>query len=630
MNNSTGFFESIWMYIWNIIKCSGIYKIARKIYDGISSAWQNSRIAGWFRRTNFSEDILSNCFIGKIFRFPFTILEIIAKKHGPAMRDIVDNSGILAVGRVYTHNLLAINLRFLGVLFVALGVGLIGGSLVSGGTVGLLKIGIIVLGIILAIFDVNIADWLKGSALIKVIVSGLGAETDFNWYSNELTCGKVRLIIAVIAGLVFGIAGGITVPVLGLLAIFGVGAVCLIFEKPLAGLFMLVFLAPLAPTMAMAGLSILCILALIIKSLRDEEFKWRYDGIGFLILLFIAIYLFAAITSFAMVKSLSIWAIYTVFLAAYFLIINLVKTKKQLNNLLITFVLSGLLVCLYGIAQYVFGWDTKQAWMDEEMFTDIKMRIYSTLGNPNVLGEYILLVLPVAIGMMFTKKGVFSKIVYAGISAVLFGALILTFSRGCWLGLMASAAIFVTFAAGKLWGLAVIALPFLPMILPESIINRFTSIGDMKDSSTSYRVYIWMGTLAMIKDFWVSGIGMGQEAFTEIYPFYSYNGIVAPHSHNLFLQILVESGICGIIVFLAIVLLFIKKMTTGYQFGGRKGGELSTMIVAVSSGVCGFLLQGMFDNCFYNYRVLLVFWCVIGIAMACTYVAKDLYSKEVA
>lgn len=628
MNNNTGFFESIWMYIWNIIKCSGIYKIARKIYDGISSAWQNSRIAGWFRRTNFSDDVLSNCFIGKIFRFPFTLLEKIAEKHGSRLKSIIENSGFLTTGRIYIHNLLAVNLRFLGILFAALGVGLIAGSIVSGSTVGFLKIGIIVFGIIIAIFDVNIADWLKGSAFIKVIVSGLGAETEYNWYSKELTCGKERLIIAIIAGLIFGITGGVISPVLGLLAVFGVGAVCLIFEKPLSGVFMLVFLAPLAPTMAMAGLSILCILALIIKSLTDQDFKWKYDGVGFLILLFIAIYLFAAITSFAMVKSMSIWAIYTVFLGAYFLIINLVKTRKQLNNLLITFVISGLLVCLYGIAQYVFGWDTKQAWMDEEMFTDIKMRIYSTLGNPNVLGEYILLVLPVAIGMMFTKKGAFSKIVYAGISAVLFGALILTFSRGCWLGLMASAAIFVTFAAGKLWGLAVVALPVLPMILPETIINRFTSIGDMKDSSTSYRVYIWMGTLAMIKDFWVSGIGMGQEAFTEIYPFYSYNGIVAPHSHNLFLQILVESGICGIVVFAAIVLLFLKKMMTGYQFGGRKGGELSTMIVAISSGVCGFLLQGMFDNCFYNYRVLLVFWCVIAMSMACTYVAKSLFKEE--
>ena len=628
MNNNAGFFESIWMYIWNIIKCSVIYKIARRIYDSISSAWQNSRIAGWFRRTNFSEDVLSNSFIGRMFRFPFTLLEIVAKGRGEAINNIIENSGFLTVGRIYTHNLLAINLRFVGVLLAALGVGLIGGSIVSGGTVGFLKIGIIVIGAIFAIFNVNIADWLKGSALIKLVISGLGVETEYKWYSKELTCGKGRLIIGGVAGLIFGVAGGMISPVLGLIAIFGVGAVCLIFEKPLVGVFMLVFLTPLSPTMAMAGLSILCILALIIKSLTDKEFKWRYDGIGFLILLFITIYLFAAITSFAMVKSISIWAIYTVFLGAYFLIINLVKTRKQLNNLLITFVISGLLVCLYGIAQYVFGWDTKQAWMDEEMFTDIKMRIYSTLDNPNVLGEYILLVLPVAIGIMFTKKHVFSKFVYAGISAVLFGALILTFSRGCWLGLMAAAVIFVTFAAGKLWGLAIVALPFLPMVLPESIINRFTSIGDMKDSSTSYRVYIWMGTLAMIKDFWVSGIGMGQEAFTEVYPFYSYNGIVAPHSHNLFLQVLVESGICGIVVFTAIILLFIKKMMTGYQFGGRKGRELSTTIVAISSGVCGFLLQGMFDNCFYNYRVLLVFWCVIAMAMACTYVAKSLLMEE--
>lgn len=141
------------------------------------------------------------------------------------------------------------------------------------------------------------------------------------------------------------------------------------------------------------------------------------------------IYLVAGITSFAMVKSLSIWAIYLAFMAAYFLIINLVRSKKQLNNLLTVFVLSGLLVCLYGIAQYIFGWDTAQAWMDEEMFSDIKMRIYSTLGNPNVLGEYILLVLPVSLGLMWTRKGLLQKLFYAAASAVMLVALILTFSR---------------------------------------------------------------------------------------------------------------------------------------------------------------------------------------------------------
>lgn len=453
-------------------------------------------------------------------------------------------------------------------------------------------------------------------------------ESGFNWYDEELTKGNARLIVGCIAGFICGVTGEAASPVLGAAAAVGIAALFLVLEKPEAGLFALVFSAPIAPTMVMAGLSVVCIFSLIIKAVTSCDFKWKYDGLGFLILVFIAIYLIAGITSFAMVKSLSIWVIYAVFIGAYFLIINLIKTKKQFNNLLTVFVLSGFLVCLYGIAQYIFGWDTAQAWMDEEMFTDIKMRIYSTLGNPNVLGEYILLVLPVTAGLVFTRKGILQKVVYTGIAGVMFLALILTFSRGCWLGLIAAAAIFVTFAAGKLWGLGLAALPVMPMVLPESIINRFTSIGDMKDSSTSYRVYIWMGTLAMVKDFWISGIGMGQEAFTEVYPFYSYNGIVAPHSHNLFLQILVESGIGGLLVFLAIVLFFIKKMMTGYKYGGGKGQELSSMIVAISAGVCGFLLQGMFDNCFYNYRVLLMFWCVIGMAMACCYTAKDLSAGE--
>ncbi|MEG1880576.1 MAG: O-antigen ligase family protein, partial [Oscillospiraceae bacterium] len=182
--------------------------------------------------------------------------------------------------------------------------------------------------------------------------------------------------------------------------------------------------------------------------------------------------------------------------------------------------------------------------------------------------------------------------------------------------------------AGKLWGLALIALPFVPMLLPESIINRFASIGDMKDSSTSYRVFIWIGTLAMMKDYWLSGIGMGSDAFSAVYPFYSYNAIVAPHAHNLFLQILVESGAVGILAFLAILFVFYKKLMVGHKYGGGKGSPLSTMIVAIGAGVTGFLAQGMFDNCFYNYRVMMVFWTVLAIGISCVYVAKNIFAER--
>lgn len=618
----TGCFEALWQWIWSWICQSGTYRVLRGIYDGISSGWRRSKILTWWRCDHGRQEFLSRSLVGRLLRLPFTLTDVLRNKIGTSLCSLAETSVLLGLCKTFLHNLLALNLRFLGVLFLGIGAGMVFGK-----AVGTLSLVLMIAGAVLALFDVNLTEWLAHSALVKAVLYLLGAEADFDWFLAEETVGRQWNLLAGAVGIICGLAGSVTVPILGILIPFAVAGVLLVLSKPIAGLYLLVFAAPILPTMAMAGLSVLCLAALVLKSVTDPDFAWEFDGLAFLITAFLVIYLIAGITSFVPKKSLSIFAIYLVFIGGYFSVTQLVKTKKQFRNLLTVFVLSGTAVCLYGIAQYVFGWDINQAWMDEEMFSDIKMRIYSTLENPNVLGEYILLVLPAAIGLMWTRKGVLPKLVYGGIAVMMFVALILTFSRGCWIGLLVAAAVFITFAAGKLWGLGLIALPILPAVLPDSIINRFTSIGDMKDSSTSYRVYIWMGTAAMLKDFWLSGIGMGAEAFKSVYPFYSYSGIVAPHSHNLFLQIMVESGICGIAVFLLIMVFFFKKMALGYRIGG-KGDEFSTVMTALSAGICGFLVQGLFDNCFYNYRVLLVFWCVIGMAVACTKVAKKITEEE--
>lgn len=617
MKNNIGYFEAVWLFIWNFIKNSVTYKVLRRIYDCISNGWRNSVLGEFFRRTHFGVDSIEKSIAGKIVRSPFTFVEFLQKKYAKRLSSVIDDSLCFNICRGYLNNIMAINTRFIGVIMVFAAIGLL-----SCGGFSAALIAVALIGLVLSLFDINVTECLKGSALISLICNLLGIEADFNWFDKKYTTGKARFVTGAVAGLVFGLVGGILSPILTPIAILGVAVLFLVIEKPSVGVFLVVFAAPIVPTMAAAGLSLLCLFSLVLHAVTTEGFKFKFDGVGFFIIVFMAIYLVGAITSFAPVKSFSIWAIYFVFMTVYFAIINSVNSKKMLINLITMFVISGFAVCLYGIMQYMFGWDTAQAWMDEEMFEDIKMRIYSTLGNPNVLGEYILLVLPASIGLMWTSKKACAKIVYAGISALMFGALILTFSRGCWIGIMVAAAIFITFAAGKLWGLGLIALPVIPMVLPESIINRFSSIGDMKDSSTSYRVYIWMGTLAMMRDFWISGIGMGQEAFTQVYPFYSYNGIVAPHSHNLFLQILVETGVTGIAAFAIIIFLFLRKIMTGYTIGG-KGDKLSTLMTAITAGICGFLVQGMFDNCFYNYRVMLVFWCTLAIARACVYVAEQ-------
>lgn len=146
-------------------------------------------------------------------------------------------------------------------------------------------------------------------------------------------------------------------------------------------------------------------------------------------------------------------------------------------------------------------------------------------------------------------------------------------------------------------------LCILPFIIPQTIVDRIMSVGNMEDSSTSYRVYIWMGTLGMMKHYWLGGIGMGEAAFSQVYPFFSYNAIIAPHSHNLFLQLLVEAGISGLGVFLVMQIVFVKKMSDVYRMDDKKSMD-SMLALALGSGVIGFLAQSMFDYTFYNYRVI--------------------------
>lgn len=623
---NNGYIATLWFFIWNsLIKNSIIYKMLRGIYDFISKQWNNSRLAGIFRRTFFSENTAKNSLLGKICFSPFFLLEKIQEKNAEKLVHQKEKSFFVRVFKYLLHNLLALNLRFIGVFTATAAAFNLVILLFRGGNL-IPSIITVVFGVAISFINLNVTGILKNSWIVSFIEKCFDTQFSFNFYYITKCDGTLRLYSAAIFGAICGIICGLVSPLLGLVFIGGIFLVSLFLYKVEAGVFITLFLAPIVPTMVVVGLCLLCLFSLVVRALTTKKFVWRLDGMGLMIVSMILIYLIASITSFAPFKSVQIWAVYFAFMIFYFVIINTIKTKTQLFNLLKVFALSALFVCLYGIAQYVFDWNISQAWMDEEMFEDIKMRIYSTLENPNVLGEYILLTLPICISLMWTAKKALPRIIYGGMSLVLALALILTFSRGCWLGIMAAAAIFITFAAGKLWGLALIALPVIPFILPESIINRFTSIGDMKDSSTSYRVYIWMGTLLMLKDYWISGVGPGTEAFTQVYPFYSYNGIVAPHPHNLFLQIITESGVIGLAVFLLLLFLFFKNLSVGCQYFG-KGSKFSVIMIGIASAVAGFLLQGMFDNCFYNYRVFMIFWAVLAIGIAACHIARTEYNQ---
>ena len=102
-----------------------------------------------------------------------------------------------------------------------------------------------------------------------------------------------------------------------------------------------------------------------------------------------------------------------------------------------------------------------------------------------------------------------------------------------------------------------------------------------------------------------------------IYPSYTLAGIEsAPHSHNLYLQLTIELGVFGLAAFVAAMVLFVQSILT---FCARPEKSMVQDKILCAAGMCGalaILAQGMTDYVWYNYRVFLIFWILIGLTSA--------------
>ncbi|MBR6253293.1 MAG: O-antigen ligase family protein [Clostridia bacterium] len=394
-----------------------------------------------------------------------------------------------------------------------------------------------------------------------------------------------------------------------------------LFAKTYIFVGLTIALAPILPTMLCLACVLGCIVSFFLKVMLDKEFKFRYTPVNGALIFFMIVYGLCALTSADIKSSIQVAALLLSFMAFYFVIINSVETEKQLKGLIAIFVAVGFAVAGLGIYQYLFGGSfASSSFVDKELFEDIQTRVSGTFDNPNVMGEYLLLVIPVAMSYFFNSKGFRKKIIALGVIGVMCVSLALTYSRGCYLGLIICVGIYLLLINLRFILLFLAGVVAIPFVLPKSIINRFTSIGNTEDTSTSYRISIWKGAIDMFKDYWYRPIGQGTTAFNSVYPLYSLSGVGAEHTHNLFLQVAVETGAVGIIAFLFLIFRFFQCILSAIKNVTDKINRV--YLISFVSGFAGFIVQSMFDNTWYNNRVVLIFWAYIALAVSMTFAHK--------
>ncbi len=333
-----------------------------------------------------------------------------------------------------------------------------------------------------------------------------------------------------------------------------------------------------------------------------------------LVLLFGLIMLFSGLTGIGDGEVYLVTIIYTVYIISSFMMMVAMKDKKGLILLLLALVLVMALSSLYGFYQYFIGGvDLDPAWIDKELFNKNTKRIYSFFGNPNVYGIFLVIVLPICLSFVFYFKNIFVKFVFLGIFMAGLINVAFTMSRGSIISLLIAIYIMLIFIDRRFIVLGIIGLLILPFVLPQSLLIRIMSIGNLKDSSSAYRISIYLATINMIKDFFFTGVGLG--SFKEVYHIYAFSASKSFHTHNTYLMVFVEEGILGIITFLGIIL-FSSKEIISYFINNKN--KYRYLAIACFSGIMGASVQALFEHIWHNFDLMLVYFIVLLVGASLT------------
>lgn len=301
------------------------------------------------------------------------------------------------------------------------------------------------------------------------------------------------------------------------------------------------------------------------------------------------------------------------YILIYYLVVNNISSAAQIKRMIWVMLTSALLVALYGFYQYFFGVNISSTeWVDGEQFPDLKMRVFSTLENPNLLAGFLVSMMAISAGMGYKSSTVKGKVLLFSLVAIFGACLVLTYSRGAWLSLLAVIGVYGLLCNRKIFWLLLL-LPIAMFFSHDAVLERIMSIMNPTDTSSTLRIALWESTIAMIQDKPLFGIGWG--SYWLVYPEYDFF-INDPstkifHAHNMYLNIAAEIGIPGLLAFLTImyghVRLALSMLLRSFESWS------SGLMLGIVAAVAGIIMNGFTDYVMFNIQLSMLYWLLNGL-----------------
>jgi len=332
----------------------------------------------------------------------------------------------------------------------------------------------------------------------------------------------------------------------------------------------------------------------------------------------------------------------TLYLLFFVLLARVLRSPRLRSWIITLFLHISLIVSVYGLRQYIFGVEALATWVDPTSDSAGLTRVYSYLGNPNLLAGYLIPAVSLSFAAIFNWRRWLPKALALTMFIVNSVCLVLTYSRGGWIGFLVCIFVFLVLLVywytvqlppkWRPWAMPAMlgssaAVLALAILFVEPIRDRVASIFvGREDSSNNFRINVWSAVIDMIKDRPIRGIGPGNDAFNKIYPLYQRPRFTALSAYSIFLEIAVETGFIGLLCFLWLLVVIFNQGIEQLKRLREMGNSQGFWLIGAIAGISGVLAHGLVDTVWYRPQVITLWWLMVGI-IASFYVPRQVIKE---
>lgn len=264
-------------------------------------------------------------------------------------------------------------------------------------------------------------------------------------------------------------------------------------------------------------------------------------------------------------------------------------------------------------------------------------RAFSTFGNPDLLGGYLIFPFAITLGLALTEKHSLWRTLYWAFTLLNVFVGITSYVRGAWIGAVVSLALVVyaylrsrrgtdlrltpkdlTFIGGiALTGVAVVVASSLRPDAVRNVLTRVISIFQFDHGSAQTRFQIWQAARAAIAERPI--FGWGADTFRLLFPMFKPAEYVeaagylsvADNVHNYPLQLASGIGIPGALLFYGAVAV---ALVTAAKTAFAKGTAGRTLVLAgFWAAVAGYIVHLMFGLSVTGSTIIM--WLALGVLL---------------